>query len=55
MPLLRIAKGSCAELRTQLMIGGDIGYIPHSLAGELIQESRELSRMLGGLINKISG
>lgn len=51
---LQIAKGSCAELRTQLMIGSDIGYIADSIAAEWIQETRELSRMLAGLINKIS-
>jgi len=52
---LRIAKGSCAELRTQLLIGSDIGYIPETLAAGWIQETRELSRMLSGLINRISG
>ncbi|PAU57784.1 four helix bundle protein [Pseudomonas indica] len=52
---LRIAMGSCAELRTQLMIGSDIGYLPATLATEWIEESRELSRMLRGLINRISG
>lgn len=51
---LRIAKGSCAELRTQLLIGSDIGYISESVANDWIQETRELSRMLSGLINKIS-
>ena len=29
---LRIAKGSCAELRTQLLIGCDIVYLPKPLA-----------------------
>src|SRR5690606_33064938 len=48
---LRIAKGSCGELRTQLLIGNEIGYIPESLAMQWIQETRELSKMLGGLIN----
>ena len=52
---LRIAKGSSAELRTQLLIGSDIGYLPEALAALWIQETRELSRMLSGLINKISG
>ncbi|HBZ92272.1 MAG TPA: four helix bundle protein [Pseudomonas sp.] len=52
---LRIAKGSCAELRTQLLIGSEIGYISDALAAQWIQETRELSRMLSGLINRISG
>ncbi|MFV3384135.1 four helix bundle protein [Pseudomonas sp. NY15364] len=51
---LRIAKGSCAELRTQILIGGDIGYIPQPRATEWTQETRELSRMLNGLITRIS-
>lgn len=51
---LWIAKGSCGELRTQAMIGSEIGYIAESLATEWIKETRELSRMLHGLISKIS-
>jgi four helix bundle protein len=51
---LWIAKASCGELRTQLIIGCEIGYISESLAAVLISEARELSRMLCGLINKIS-
>ncbi|WP_447649281.1 four helix bundle protein [Pseudomonas abietaniphila] len=51
---LSIAKASCGELRTQIMIGGEIGYIPGPLADRWINETRELSRMLSGLINKIS-
>ncbi|NWD77676.1 four helix bundle protein [Pseudomonas gingeri] len=51
---LWIAKASCGELRTQIMIGSEIGYIDLPLAAFWIIETRELSRMLGGLINKIS-
>ncbi|BCG23118.1 hypothetical protein TUM18999_13090 [Pseudomonas tohonis] len=51
---LWIAKASCGELRTQLMIGAEIGYIAESLAADWVVETRELSRMLTGLINKIS-
>lgn len=51
---LNIAKGSCAELRTQLMIAGEIGHLPQRLTSDLIKEARELCRMLNGLINKIS-
>ncbi|WP_285417711.1 four helix bundle protein [Pseudomonas sp. efr-133-TYG-5] len=51
---LWIAKASCAELRTQVLIGRDIAYIADPLAENWIMETRELSRMLGGLINKIS-
>ncbi|MCV4339755.1 four helix bundle protein [Pseudomonas capsici] len=51
---LWIAKASCGELRTQIIIGEEIGYLPRSLSSDWITETRELSRMLSGLINKIS-
>ena len=47
---LHIAKGSCAELRTQTFIGIDVGYIPKSTGTEWISETREISAMLVGLI-----
>lgn len=37
------------------MIAADIGYVPASLAAQWIQETREISSMLRGLINRISG
>ena len=49
-----IAKASCGELRTQILIGLEIAYIADPLADDWITETRELSRMLRGLINKIS-
>ena len=51
---LWIAKASCGELRTQTFIGSDIAYIAQPLADNWIAETRELSKMLCGLINKIS-
>lgn len=50
---LHYAKGSCAELRTQLYIGIEIGYINKSMGMEWIKETRELSAMLVGLINPV--
>ena len=47
---LRIAKGSCAEVRTQLIIGQEIGYLDISTSNVLIQESLEISKMLHGLM-----
>ena len=47
---LRIAKGSCAEVRTQLIIGQEIGYLDINTANALIQESIEISKMLHGLM-----
>ena len=47
---LLYAKGSCGELRTQIYIGIDIGYIPKEAGLLWIKETREVSAMLGGLI-----
>ena len=47
---LQYAKGSCGELRTQIFIGIDIGYIDDTIGKKWIQETRELSAMLVGLI-----
>ena len=51
---LNVAKGSCAELRTQLLIGKEIGYLDAALADRWITEARELSMMLAGLIKRVS-
>lgn len=48
---LHIAKGSCGELRTQLMIARDLKIIVG--AEEFIKQSVEISSMLHGLIKKI--
>ncbi|MDJ0958192.1 MAG: four helix bundle protein [Arenicellales bacterium] len=47
---LRIAKGSCEELRTQLQIGKAVGFIETENADEMIDESIEISKMIQGLI-----
>lgn len=47
---LNIAKGSSAELRTQLHIAGEVGIIPVSVQRELIEELKVLSRKLHKLI-----
>jgi len=47
---LKISKGSCAELRTQLIIGSEIGLIRKSVAETLIDESLQISKMIFGLI-----
>jgi len=41
--------GSCGELRTQIYIGMEIGYIDHTVAKQWIQETREISAILVGL------
>ena len=49
---LFIAKGSCGELRTQLMIANEIDLIDKKNAEEFIQEAKEISKMLNSLIKK---
>ena len=55
---LRYSKGSCGELRTQLYISERIrqrlGTPPLEENRVMIQETRELSRMLQGLINSLN-
>ena len=50
---LNIAKGSAAELRTQLYIAAQAGIIRTEEAEELIRETKELSSMMHGLIKFI--
>ncbi len=50
---LQYSKGSCGELRTQMYIGMDIGYIPLETGKIWIQETREISAMLVGLIKSV--
>lgn len=47
---LVIARGSCSELRTQIYIGMEIDYIDAQKGKQWLQETREISSMLHGLI-----
>jgi len=50
---LDIAKGSAAELRTQIYIGMEIGYIPKDIGNPWIAETREISAMIVGLMQSL--
>ena len=50
MNFLNYAKGSCGELRTQIYIGMDIGYIPMEKGKLWLKETEAISAMIGGLI-----
>lgn len=50
---LHISKGSMSELRTQLEIAKEIGYINEVVFAELNKKCIEVSRMLGSLIKVI--
>jgi four helix bundle protein len=45
-----IAKGSCAELQTLIIIGSEIGYIDNDVADILLNECKIISFMLAKLI-----
>ncbi|REJ77310.1 MAG: four helix bundle protein [Acidobacteria bacterium] len=44
-----VAKGSCAEVRCQLYIALDAGYLSHFEFRQLKSDAEELGRILGGL------
>jgi four helix bundle protein len=47
---LRIAKGSCGELWTQLHIGVEVGFVEKEIGNRFLNEVTELSKMRQGLI-----
>jgi len=49
MRFIEIAKGSTAELITQIYIGIEIGYIEKVMGLKLVNESNEILKMLTGL------
>jgi four helix bundle protein len=50
---LRIAKGSAAEIRAQLYIAQDIGYLDEQIAHELRKHAISISRQISALANAI--
>ncbi|MBK1828786.1 four helix bundle protein [Haloferula rosea] len=54
---LRYSKGSCGELRTQLFVAEKVrqrlGAPPLEGSRAMVKETREISRMLGGLIRSL--
>ncbi len=47
---LRTAKGSLAEVETQVMLAADFGYIERTQADESLQRADEVGRIVAGLI-----
>ncbi len=46
---LSIAKGSCAELRAQLYVALDAGYLARDTFDSLLDQAIEVGRVVGGL------
>ncbi len=51
---LYIAKGSVAELQTQLWLCHDLGYSREEIVNYLVNKLTEIDRMLSGLISRLS-
>lgn len=50
---LNYAKGSAGELRTQIYIGMEIGFLDREQGKQWLTEAEEISRMLHGLIKSL--
>lgn len=49
---LTIAKGSAGEVRTQILVGIEAGFLPKALAKAWADEAQQIGRMLGALIRR---
>ncbi|MGO8793315.1 MAG: four helix bundle protein [Candidatus Sulfotelmatobacter sp.] len=50
---LRQARGSLAEIETQILIAQERQYLSESAATKLTEQTNELGRILSGLINSL--
>ena len=46
---LSMAKASCAELRSQLYVALDVGYLDETRFTQLADQAQEVARVIGGL------
>ena len=50
---LDYARSSCGEFRTQVIVGAKVGFLKQPAAEIWVQESKEISAMIQGLIRSI--
>jgi four helix bundle protein len=50
---LSIARGSAAELETQAIIAGRLGYLPQESVGDLISRIEDMGKMIWSLQNSV--
>ena len=50
---LRISIGSAAELRTQAYIAARVGLIDHAAMTQIVDETKQLARMMQALIRRL--
>lgn len=53
LQFLKIARGSCAELETQLIISKNLNFLTEAEYIKLNSDIIEISKMLNGLINSL--
>ena len=51
---LKIARGSLAEVETQIIVAGDLQYVDVPTVEEISREIEEIGKMINGLINSLS-
>ena len=51
---LNIARGSLAELETQLIISSDLYFVQASVSEPVLKEIEEIGKMINGLINSLN-
>ena len=50
---LNIARGSLAEIETQIIIANDVTLIEDSITEEMVAEINEIGKMINGLISSL--
>ncbi len=50
---VRVARGSCCELETQIIVAQELEFLPWGVADALLEQLREILRMVNGLIRAL--